>query len=703
MYSSNVSNPVVPNAGRYIPPHQRKEMNSTRPNEMKNFATHVSKWQAQRPSLHQAASPQKLETKQISRLKSPVKAAVNLPGTEEEKILGGRIRKAQSGIQLFNIAKFPQYIIEKAQISSAQVLPFSHSSASEADLLKSKSDNEDAVSKEVINDNRKEIFLNDKHWALLLRKFALLKNDYEHKKMAWTIVGCMREKLTSCTFGGAAQIVQSLGKMEINSEETQEWMLSHLLKNLPCPSIRHEEVFMLLCNAKEVFSSARLNTLIQRLDEVLFKGGNSQFFNEMEWNTLVSLGTCCQFSGNFKSKLNFKIWDKIKSGVEAIPLNEIFYYLSHAKKICFLKGGGEFLQELELRLSKEKISKEEVFHAWKAFGQQRYWSKNVEVQVAKLLESPHLADKWDKIALLYGYALLGDTSKRETFIDLLNDLQSTQKADRIHLFDKIKLLYIASIFLDSKDSAQNSAMGYLQLMLDSLESVRIGNGEKNNLMESANVLGLKTSLTCHEGECGTSATQDKMTFALQRFLKAHPILAPLRITSEHVILTGRQVDILIDGFEKLNWNQKPLVIEIDGLGHFRQDDDGLGVALANTVRRAKIIENEGYELWEIDLRNGMDAGLNEIYHKLQELIETHQSVSPSNLGLNESNLQITSPSDSADAAESFQSDAEIENIEASTKRSSMDCSDLFFKHVVPVPVKTGGVLHDVTQIKEFQG
>lgn len=468
----------------------------------------------------------------------------------------------------------------------------------------------------------KEVFFNDRHWAQISRRLAesgFIKKG--ESRMAIQIVNKMCKDLRNCNLGASAQIVQALGSLKIKDKVTQKWMLNHLLRGLRDTKydglLKQQELFMILCGAMGLFDSTEVKLLIENIEELLIVDNKpTPFFSQMRPNALVTLAVCCTWSHFKDNKLYSKIWERIKNHASDIPVNQFLYFLNSATtKYC--AGSKDFLETVHARILTEKISHEDLVYAWTGFSKQGFLPVNLQKEVDELLQNEKTSC-WDKISLLQGYALLGHQEKKGVFIDLLESLKSNVETKKIYPADRVKLVFMASFFLTSSDNE----VKYIQEIIDSFDLNETSDSDQHALLNTATILGLTTNfINNRDFKTRQSNIQTKVTSNLIEWLGQHPILKDLHLSVEAKI-GERSVDILIDGFDRLGWTQAPLIIELDGVGHYRMDSPE--ISNGKTQCRNKFLTQLGYTLWVLDLRKDPSLIHEEIISKFEKLIANQE-------------------------------------------------------------------------------
>lgn len=465
--------------------------------------------------------------------------------------------------------------------------------------------------------NNKEIILNDIHWAQILKRLtnisSLQKRD--KRKISQELVMCMRAKLKICTLGASAQIIHSLGALGIDDQDTVNWIfpkLREVLKELNRVSpTRQKELFMILCGIQHILNTEQQRIFLNNLTPCLLSSGKpTLLMNEMRSNTLVALASCCAWAREVKTSLHSEIWKRIRQ--QTLPLNDALFLLCNGNlKHC--EGMEDFLKNLESRIIKVNLDTKNFIHAWIGFARQGYFPGHLEARACKSLSTPERSF-WDNISLFYGFALLGDMSNRESFRAFLQEINEKANFKAIYPSDKVKLLYIASIYLKPNDQEA----GLLQKMIDGIDET-FSEVDHMSIMESATILKLNCpSIHCRKEKITFSPIIFDMSSKINQWLKKHLPLQKFTLQMRKKVLADSYADIVIDGFKDgLGYAQTPVVINFNGKGQFQVNDTQ--TPLGKNIRRFRVLSALGYRVWNFDKRSSQLHG--DIEQKLNTLLK----------------------------------------------------------------------------------
>lgn len=464
--------------------------------------------------------------------------------------------------------------------------------------------------------NGEDVFLNDRHWAQILNRLAEMNAP---NRLVLQIVEEMRNKLEHCTLGGVSQIIQSLGALKIKDEKTQNSMYFFVDQCLEKSgkSIKQTELFMLLRGMFQVIDGDNLRKLIFQLEPFLFNTDKTKtlLFKQMRINTVVALAACYS-KAKFNHSFTYSILcQEIKSREQELSLNEVLYLLNTCKLRDFPEFKN-FVEKWDNYLANKVLTQKELILSWLGFTKAGYMPSSIQSRVEAMLESTSTPLR-EKVNILYGYAWIAETSKKDHFKKLLKQFEVTTLIEEIHIADKIRLLYMGSFFLTDQDPE----IAYLKEILDNLKNCPLKSKEQHFVHQSAISLGLKTPFDKPTWTF-TKRTSSSINFILENWLKKHPLFSPLK--TEQILIQDCRFSLLIQDFEKLGWNQRPIAIQFNGKEQHRLDYPEK--IMGKNVCRNKLFEQIRYEIWEFDSREGENNVFDQVCNKFGELIKKHEAL-----------------------------------------------------------------------------
>lgn len=552
------------------------------------FSQPLSDYNSRSPrgTFHQSSTPRMLPPGlPITKTMETLRGQGSRGEEEDQKILSGKIKGAKDAEELLYIARNPRQVIDR-------------------------------------NTNPREVVLNAHHWAYLVTCLTnKVKEDPSKIEIAYEAVREMAKNLDfqNLTPEKISWITSALGSLKVKDREILKSLLSSILNALHNYHLEMGELYYILRFAPSLFTPDQVRELVLTVEDSISNGRLTTLnLEKKQLGALINLGVCYSYA-NKKDEMYQKLWEKIRNNFDTCTVTDLFHFLGGADTI-YLPQSREFIKNVEARV-KTELTEYYFLLAWKAFAYQSYCPSNLEEEATKLINAPTTyRNQWNKLSVFHGFAVLGDTGKRGAYKKWLEEIKEIP-VERISTKHKVMILYVASILLELEDLDKQ----YFQRLLNSLPSWKNTAINNKNVYESSLILNLNSSIPDVHSQMMTSQIQDEVTKNLKEWLASHDKLKMLELNPEQRVCKDRHVDIVIDGFERLNWNQKPIAIELDGPRHFRRDDKTN--RLGKTIRREKLLGRLGYELWEFDLRKGYLAVEEEIKGKFQELIEKHVSSS----------------------------------------------------------------------------
>ena len=407
-------------------------------------------------------------------------------------------------------------------------------------------------------------------------------------------------EIPNCPPGQCSQIAKAAAKLELKHLDLNAWIISNVINHLE--EFSSPEFYNLIDGARNLLKQCELKKILKSYSDVVISQNKQNTFQDLRPQGVACLLKACadaEFKGDlsevllqqvFKTKSDYKLQEKVDliAGLSLFNPN---------KQVL------ELLNEIELELAQIDLTRESLSVALTHFSRCYFIPFNLFDKVKNTLEDPN-TPIWERISFLRSLALLGLKNEFSGYFSALmssvEQITDGEKAfTKLYLNDLVQLIYIGAVFFEGTETP-----AVIHEIVEFLNSKPLSEQNRIDLISPLRAFGFfELAQQMSQGikdALRSSYHQIVVSKAAEDYLKNHLKLIQLKFQIEGDV-QGLKVDILINGFDELGIEQKPIVIEIDGVHHYAWNKPHH--LLGKHYLRSKALKLAGCEFAAFDLRN----------------------------------------------------------------------------------------------------
>lgn len=459
-----------------------------------------------------------------------------------------------------------------------------------------------------------KVSLSPQNWAALFNKIVFLsakeyKNTPEEKRIYFEkieiIVKKMLIEIPSCLPGQCSQIAKASGRLQLNNLDLNNWIVNNAISHLESFSV--QEFYHLIDGTRNLLSKSDLKKILVSYSNKIVSQNNQilQLFNPHEIVCLLQACAETELNGALSELLLHEVFLQ----KESFCLHEAVDLIGGLSLFSYTIEGLNLLNQIHQRLGeKTNLFKKSLFNAVNHFAKCGFVPFYLFQKVKNFLNDSnnHL---WDKISLLKSMALLGIRKEFvehfKVLMEAANQTIDGEKAfTRLYLEDIVNLVYIAAVFANMETPIMiNEVVEHLNLRI-----LDLGAKERMELIFPLRAFGffeLANQMSQGIEETPTESYRQFLVYqSVADYMSKHSLLKQLKFQCRGNVL-GLHVDLLIEGFNEIGIEQKPIVIKFVDIQDYACNIPNH--SLGNHYLSSKTLMQAGCEFAIFDMRKGLEA------------------------------------------------------------------------------------------------